>query len=1037
VKRLENQRASFVTKTKKLSVPWSFPVCFLLCFLAVSSAWAVNPSLHISQYAHTAWRIQDGVFSGAPNAITQTTDGYLWIGTETGLLRFDGVRFVPWTPPDGTHLPSSYISSLWGARDGSLWIGMEGGLSHWDKQHLTTYLITPELINSIIEDHNGTVWFTRSRGSDTAGGLCRIIGTGMRCYGKADGLPGADLASSLVEDRLGNFWLGSDTAVFRWKPGSSSTFMLTKLKSHQGINGPKSLAANPDGSIWVGIDLPGRGLGLQQLVQGAWKPFVTPELDGSTLEVFGLFLDRENALWIGTVNQGIYHVRGRKVDHFRSADGLSGDAAQLNAFYEDREGNLWVATTKGIDCFRDVPVATFSTREGLATPEVDGVLAARDGTVWIGGDGALGAIHQDRVSSVQAGKGLPGNQVTSLLEDHAGQLWIGVDHTMSIYKNGKFRRIERRDGRPIGLAVGITEDVDNNIWVETVGPPRTLIRIHDFEVQEEFPLPRMPAARKVAADPGGGIWLGLMNGDLARYRPGKTEIFPFKHGEDSRVNQLIVNPDGSVLGATPLGLVGWKEGKQQTLTVQNGLPCNTVYALIEDDQRALWLYTQCGLVEIAGEELQRWWGQPDVTVQLKILDVFDGVQPGRAAFGGAARSPDGRLWFANGDVLQMIDPGHLGGNSLPPPVHVEEVIADRKNYSPGKDLRLPPLTRDLEIDYTALSFVVPQKVRFRYKLEGRDAAWQEPGTRRQAFYSDLRPGKYRFRVIACNNDGVWNEAGAMVDFSVAPAWYQTNWFRALCIILGGAIICATFRLRVLRISRAIAARFDERLAERTRMARELHDTFLQTIQGSKLVVDHALKTSTDPIRMSEALEQLSVWLGRATQEGRAALNSLRAAPAETNNLAEALRRVTKDDLIPSSMAVTFSVVGDAREMHPIVRDEIYRIGYEAIRNACMHSGASQLEVELRYAHDLVLRVGDNGIGIDPVIADRGKDGHFGLQGMRERAARIGGNLTLGSSSNSGTEIKLVVPKDIVFRKETAVHRTLFTKIKVLFKRILS
>jgi signal transduction histidine kinase len=218
------------------------------------------------------------------------------------------------------------------------------------------------------------------------------------------------------------------------------------------------------------------------------------------------------------------------------------------------------------------------------------------------------------------------------------------------------------------------------------------------------------------------------------------------------------------------------------------------------------------------------------------------------------------------------------------------------------------------------------------------------------------------------------------------------------------------------------------------MARELHDTFLQTIQGSKLVADHALKPSTDLIGMRGALEQLSVWLERATQEGRAALNSLRTATAQTNDPAEALRRVTKDDLIPSSMAVTFSVVGDAREMHPIVRDEIYRIGYEAIRNACVHSGASQLEVELRYAHDLVLRVSDNGIGIDPVVADRGKDGHFGLRGMRERAARIGGNLTLGSSSNSGTEIKFVVPGDIVFRKTTPVHRTLFTRIKVLVKR---
>jgi signal transduction histidine kinase len=220
---------------------------------------------------------------------------------------------------------------------------------------------------------------------------------------------------------------------------------------------------------------------------------------------------------------------------------------------------------------------------------------------------------------------------------------------------------------------------------------------------------------------------------------------------------------------------------------------------------------------------------------------------------------------------------------------------------------------------------------------------------------------------------------------------------------------ALYRLRVRQIARSISTRFDERLAERTRMARDLHDTFLQTIEGSKLIADDALEASTDPIRMRRAMEQLSVWLSRAMHEGRTALNSLRTANAERNDLAEALQRVTEDSLIPSKMGVAFSAVGDAREMHPIVRDEIYRIGYEAIRNACTHSSASRLEVELSYANDLALRVSDDGTVIDPVIADKGRDGHFGLQGMRERAARIGGKLTLGSSSNSGTEIRLLVP----------------------------
>jgi signal transduction histidine kinase len=364
----------------------------------------------------------------------------------------------------------------------------------------------------------------------------------------------------------------------------------------------------------------------------------------------------------------------------------------------------------------------------------------------------------------------------------------------------------------------------------------------------------------------------------------------------------------------------------------------------------------------------------------------------------------------------MIDPNRLYKNEAPPPVQVEEVIADRKSYSAKEGLRLPPLTRDLEIDYTALSFTVPQKVRFRYKLEGHDAKWQEPGTRRAAFYSDLRPGNYTFRVIASNNDGVWNEVGATLGFSIAPAWYQTNWFRVGCLLVGLLILVTAYRFRVRQIATAMSVRFDERLAERTRLARELHDTFLQTIQGSKMVADDALEQSNDSARMHRAMERLSEWLGQAMHEGRTALNSLRSSTTQGNDLAEALQRATTDGLVPGSMTVNFSVVGDAKEMHPIVRDEVYRIGYEAIRNALVHSAATRLEVELRYAQDLAVRVSDNGVGIDAAISENGKDGHFGLPGMRERAARIGGKFTLVSSAASGTEVTVVVPGSIVFRK---------------------
>ena len=470
-----------------------------------------------------------------------------------------------------------------------------------------------------------------------------------------------------------------------------------------------------------------------------------------------------------------------------------------------------------------------------------------------------------------------------------------------------------------------------------------------------------------------------------------------------------------------------------TLTSQNGLPCNSLYGLVLDNKNALWLYAQCGLVRVSDTELQEWWNGTNASVKVETFDVFDGARPWAAAFQShTSLSPDGRLWFANENVVQMIDPGQLSRNTALPSVHVEEVIADRKHYYPEGELRLPPLTGDLEIDYTALSFVGPQKVRFRYKLEAHDAEWQEPGTRRQAFYSDLRPGKYRFHVIACNNDGVWNEKGATLDFSISPAWHQTAWFRILCFASVIVIGWILYRIRVQQVARAIGARFDERLSERTRMARELHDTFLQTIQGSKFVVDDGLEEPLDPEKMHRALGQVSGWLEQAIAEGRAALNSLRSSTTLKNELGPALRRAAESGVVPDGMTISVSVIGDARELHPIVRDELYRIGHEAIQNAKAHSRASFLGIDLAYGHDLVLHVRDNGVGIDPGYAMSGREGHHGLQGMRERAARIQGRLTILSSAESGTDIGVIVPGNVSFLKP---HTGVLANLRKLYLRI--
>ncbi len=835
--------------------------------------------------------------------------------------------------------------------------------------------------------------------------------------------------SPLAEDNEGNLWIGTDTSLVRWKPGFTHVWELPGLRSNQGMDGVTSLAAPPQGSLWLAVAGTGPGLGLQRLVSGVPKSFRIPGFDGSTVDVETLLLDRSSALWIGTYDQGIYRIHGDDVDHFASADGLSGD--RVYHFCEDREGNIWVATSGGVDNFRDLPVATFSKREGLGS-EVDGVLAARDGTLWVATSGALVALRQDRASVIDVRESGRPRQVTSIFEDHAGRLWVGADNSLLIYQDGRFTGIDSRDGKPIGMAYGLAEDMNRNMFVLAQRPPMALLRIRDRRAEEELDLSKSLQARRVAADPSGGLWLGLVNGDLAQYRNGRTETFHFSHRISSSVDQVTVNPDGTVLGATAFGLIGWKSGRQQVLTARNGLPCDGVYAFVSDNQGDIWLYMNCGLVEISKEDLQRWWEHPETTVQYKLFDVLDGALPGSVPFNGAARTTDGRLWFANGLELQMINPAHLIENSILPPVHIEEVIADRKAYSPDGDVHLPALTRNLEIGYTALSFAVPKRVRFRYKLDGRDAEWQEPNTRRQAFYTDLGPGRYRFRVIACNNDGLWNEVGATLNFSIAPAWYQTIWFQSLSAALSLFLLWSLYRFRVRQIAATLSSRFDERLAERTRLARELHDTFLQTVQGSKMVADDALDVGADETRMRAALEKLSGWLGQAVEEGRAALHSLRVSTIEKNHLSEALQRATENHQIPSSMTVAFCVIGDARDVHPIVRDEVYRIGYEAIRNAAAHSRASRLEIDLRYASDLSLRIKDNGLGIDPAFSDQGRPGHFGLQGMRERAAGIHSKLTIVSSANAGTEVTLVVPGDVVYRN---VHPSFVKRLKEAMRRL--
>ena len=589
----------------------AIPTVVATIALTASPAIALDPQFHITQYRHTAWRVQEGAFDAAPNAITQTTDGYLWIGTNSGLVRYDGVRFVPWKVPEGTR-DIGAVYSLLGSSDGALWIGTARGLFSWKNDTLQERL--SGRINGILEDPVHRIWATRSRAGATEGGLCEVEGEHSRCFGADDELR-LPYAGPLAQDKRGNLWIGAPDQLLRWSNSSFEAFFRKELAPLRGLNSVNDIKAGEDGTVWVAI--PVKGFGLFQIVDGVPRKLSIPNTN--TEQVDSLFVDRNHSLWMGTINDGIYRLRGKDVDYFRSGDGLSSNA--INGFYQDREGNLWVATSKGLDCLRDNRVVTFSRSEGLGADLVASVLAADDGDVWIGNRGSLDRWHAGALTSVP----IPGHRVTSLWQDKAKRLWVGIDSKLTILEHGRFREIPRPDGSPFGVATSIAEDNEQNVWVATAGPNRKIVQIRNTGVQEALNMEKLPLTGLLTADPAHGIWLGLQQG-MAHYRAGKLETFSL-NGISSPPTSLNADPDGSLWITSQDGILRWKNGDQKTMNSKNGLPCDAMTDSIRDNRSDLWIYARCGVIRIADAELRRWWKQPESPVKFQLFDFSMARRP--------------------------------------------------------------------------------------------------------------------------------------------------------------------------------------------------------------------------------------------------------------------------------------------------------------------------------------------------------------------------------------------------------------------------
>ena len=767
-------------------------------------AFALDPSLDISQYAHTAWKAGDGFSKGIIYTIAQTPDGYLWLGTEFGLFRFDGVRAVPWQPPAGEHLPSGPIRRLLAARDGTLWIGTSKGLASWNKGKLTQ---RPELagrqVDAILDDREGTIWVGTGQVSVSGipAKLCAFQVGNALCYGEDGSLGQA--VYSLYEDTQGNLWAGAASGLWRWKPGPPKLYALP-----QPAPGFIGLAEDENGVLL--INMTG---GVSQLVNGRVEPYLP--LAGRKFNSGKLLRDRDGSLWIATHGQSLLHVHQGRADAFTQSDGLSGE--WVTNLFEDREGDIWVATLDGLDRFRDFAVPTISVKQGLSNAVVISVLAANDGSIWLGTIDGLNQWKNGQVTVYRKQNGLPDDNIQSLFQDDHGRIFVSTLRGVAYLENSRFIPLNVYPGgiaNPGPMVHSMAADSAGNLWISD--EHRGLFRLQGRSVVEQIPWARLGHKDWAAAtlhDPvQDGLWLGFTYGGVAFFKDDQIrEYYTAADGlGEGRVDNLRLDGDGTLWAATESGLSRVKKGRVATLSSRNGLPCDAVHWM-EEDSRSAWLYTACGLLRIPWSELDAWITDAKRTIQATVFDNSDGVRSHSVAGSytpHVGKTADGKLWFPTFNGISVIDPLHLPFNRLPPPVHIEQVTADGKTYwqnlsgdASSSQPRLPPLVRDLTIDYTALSFVAPEKVLFRYKLEGMDPDWRDAGNRRQAFYTNLSPGSYRFRVAACNNTGVWNEAGTFLDFSIAPAYYQNNWFRGLCAAALLALLWALYQFRVVELRR--------------------------------------------------------------------------------------------------------------------------------------------------------------------------------------------------------------------------------------------
>ncbi|SFW41819.1 sensor histidine kinase [Luteibacter sp. UNCMF366Tsu5.1] len=960
----------------------------------------------IAQFYHTAWTVREGA-PGQVTALAQTQDGYLWVGTQTGLYRFDGVRFERYRPREGGDFPASSVASLYAPASGGLWVGFRYGVASFVKDDRATHYAAASglptgTLYAIAGTADGRIW------AATFNGLVSLDRGTWKQVGPALGLPGAR-ARNLTVDSGGRLWVATEDAL-AWLPPGGHRFVVAT----HAVGRVNRIAEAPDGAIWVAEADGG--------VRPAWVAKGRVEDAGPVLRLSsaGLLFDRDGALWMPTLGDGIRRVpwvhvlAGRTIgaesgeaQRFVENQGLSSDYA--SSVIQDREGNVWVGGSRGLDRFRTSRLLPAMLPPGATD---FAMVAAADRGIWVGTKNRpLSWVDASGVATAHM------NQAVTAASRDAENTWLGGPGGIWRLRDGKaepYAPLPFPDYSGVQAVVG---DGKGGVWVSINRPGIFHFTEGGWEHDPLPAFPNDPAPLVLMNDRDGQLWLGFAR-DMVLIR---------KNGRDTRIGAeqglavgnvtALLEDRGTVWIGGENGIGAVVDGRVHMIATK-GEPLRGVSGFVRDHRGDYWANAAQGVVRISGAEMARALEDANYAAPVTVFDSLDGLPGTPAQFRPlptAVVADDGRLWFATTSGIVSIDPANIPRNPLAPPVSIRSIATDAGTWPAGGNVELPAGTERLRIAFTATSLTMPERVNFRYRMDGVDTRWREAGSEREAIYTDPPPGRHVFRVIAANEDGVTNDDGASIVITVEHAFYQMPWFFAVCAVIVGLLIWIAFLIRLRRIAAQLRARLQERHAERERIARELHDTLLQSIQGLSMRFQ-AIANRVPPdeplrVAMEGALDRAD----EALVEARDRVRDLRSHGSEPGPLDVALRALAAVYAAEHTVPVVVTVHADLRGLDGLVCDELYGVAREAVHNATTHADASRIDVELRLeARDLVLSVRDDGRGIDEGVLRDGRDGHWGLRGIRERAHVVGGVAAISSRLDGGTEVAVRVPVERAF-----------------------